>query len=282
MDRVSDPTILGKGAADASGVVRQVAVHRISALSVAGEWLGRERALEIGAASQDAALRWKAAWGLSVGGRRRALFLTKLLQDVDEGVRREAARSLGPGGTTDQAGTPAETAGKLTDPDPGHVLEALDALRRSGLATAEAVGPVLQHKDQAVRLGAAEALAGSSVPEAHLLLRPLIGDRDERIRAAVVSVLPQLLADKEPSVLVLRAAARTGKVPRLARHPDLLVRWAMPGADADGAAYGRGTIAREDALRHARFSWNAPRDRPAEYSTLRPPVVRPYGRSSRG
>jgi len=278
MDRVSDPTMLGRGAADASGVVRQVAVHRISALSVAGEWLGRERALEIAAASEDAALRWKAAWGLSVGGRRRAQFLTRLLQDVDQGVRREAARSLGRAGTTEAAST--EATGQLTDPDPGHVLAVLDGLRRSGLATAEAVGPVLQHKDQGVRLGAAEALAGASDPGAHLLLRPLIRDRDERIRAAVVSVLPQLLADTEPSVLVLRAAARTGEVPRLARHPDLLVRWAMPGADADGAVYARGTIAREDGLRHARFSWNAPRDRPAEYSNLRPPLVRPYGRSS--
>ena len=127
-----------------------------------------------------------------------------------------------------------------------------------------------------------QVVEGSSDPEAKALLAPLIGDRDERIRAAVAASLPQIVPRDEPSVLVLRAAALTGQVPWLKGHPDLMVQWAWPGAERDGAAYARGVISREDDLLHSRFSWNAPDDRPAAYSALRPTMVRPYGHPDRG
>ena len=418
MDRVSNATLLGKGVADKSSVVRQVAMHRIASLAVAGQWDGRERALEIGAASEDGYLKWKAAWALTAGSRKSVDILVGLLKDADVDVRREAARSLGRRG--DEAARPhlieasrdansfvrrsalsalgdlggaasqpvlqaaltdpvmlnAEAAWRgleamglrpstpmprfepprpfetvaearamqvstdatlrkdlskylagrdqvggepvlswlqvltqdddsevrkgaieamgwgqdtgpaiermLTDPDPDCVITALQALRRSGQATASGVAPLLKRKDQEIRLRAAEALAQSSDPAALEVLEPLIGDRDERIRAAVVSVRPDLLLSSEPSVIVLRAAARTGARPDLKAHPDVLVRAAYPGADVDLAAYALGAIAREDDLLHARFSWNAPQDRPAAYSSLRPPVARPYGHPDRG
>ncbi len=80
------------GLEDPSSVVRVVAAHRLGVLARQGEDVAE--ALRGAAASPDAYVRWKAAWGLAAvaGG---APPLMALLDDRDADVRRQAARSLG-------------------------------------------------------------------------------------------------------------------------------------------------------------------------------------------
>ncbi|MBN1335432.1 MAG: HEAT repeat domain-containing protein [Deltaproteobacteria bacterium] len=202
-----------------------------------------------------------------------ARWLFRLAEDGDSEVRKSAVEALGwTPGVADRLHR------FLSDPDPDVRVTALDALRRAEAARPDAVIPLLEDPDAEIRLRAAEALA---VLGPHDALRPLVADPDERIRAAAVAALPLEAAPGDPAVLVRRAAAAGAPAP-FARDPDLLVRAALPGADPDLAAWGRGVLAREDDLLHVRFSWNDPAERKAAYRALRPPVIRAYGHPDRG
>lgn len=111
-DRTDDVDLLRRYTTDPSSVVRVVAANRLVHIAAAGAgraptWL---RGL---AASGDAYVRWKAAWGLGrVPGS--VAVLEMLIGDIDVDVRREAAHSLGVLG--DPAGVPALLTG-LKDPN---------------------------------------------------------------------------------------------------------------------------------------------------------------------
>lgn len=203
--------------------------------------------------------------------------LRRLRGDVDSEVRKSAVEALG----WDAEAVP-DLLAALADDDPDVLVTALDGLRRARAGDAPAVLAFLADPDTELRLRAAEALAAATQrsPAGSAALVRLALDPDERIRAAAVSTSPALLGPAEHSVLVLRAAVAAGAL--LPVGADALVQGAASGADPDLAAWGRGTLSREDDLLHLRFSWNAPDDRPAVYDALRPPVVRDYGHPDRG
>ncbi len=114
-------------------------------------------------------------------------------------------------------------------------------------------------------------------------LRPVIGDGDERTRAAAIGVsFPAELSPTEPSLLVQRAAAEAGGPPCAGGPFSALARAACPGAPVEDAVAAVGLIALEDDLLHLRASWTSPEDRPSSHRALRPPVLRPYGDPDRG
>jgi len=196
--------------------------------------------------------------------------LAALAADGDAEVRKAAVEALGWFADPGQLLEPA-----LGDTDPDVVVTALEALTRNGRGRPETLVPLTRAPDAEVRLRAWEALAATGPGEE---LARGAQDPDERVRAAVIAVLPDRLAPLETSVLVLRAAAAAGRV----QGTDALVLAAAPGAATALAAWGRGALAAEDDLVHLRFSWNAPGDVPGPYRALRPPVVRGYGHPNRG
>lgn len=203
--------------------------------------------------------------------------LMRLARDPDSEVRKAAVEALG---WMDDP--QIDLSAGVADPDPDTIVAALEAVRQGRRAAVSAVGARLADPDTEIRLRAAEALAALSkrgaAGAAELLLQA-IGDPDERVRAAVISVHPDRLAEGEPAVLVRRAAAAAGAA---TGDADVLVSWAMPGAEADQAAWAAGVLTREDELLHLRFSWNRPEDQPASHRALRPPLVREYGHPNRG
>lgn len=208
--------------------------------------------------SPDATIR-KDVCKFLAGRADAGQWLQRLEADPDSEVRKSAVEAMGW-----HADTVAGAVPLLQDIDPDVVVTALDALRRATAGDVETVSPLLAHSDGEVRLRAAEVLAalGPNDP-----LRALLSDPDERIRAAVVGVYPDVLDPAEPSVLVRRAARRSD---------------ADPLADPVNTAWAEGILLREDDLLHQRFSWNEEEDRPSAHSALRPPVPRAYGHPNRG
>ena len=230
-------------------------------------------ALAAMASSSDATLRKDAC--KFMGGQAEALpLLASLAADADAEVRKAAAEALGY-----SPGQAERLLPLLGDLDLDGLITTLDALRRSGGASAEQLAPLAAHGDAEVRLRALEALAELGAGPA---LERALTDGDERMRAAAASVYPRRIDPDEPSVLVRRAAARAAPR-RWGEDPDLLVRAAASQlADPHLPWWARGVIAREDDLLHLRFSFNDPEERPDAYRALRPPVVREYGHPDRG
>ncbi len=209
----------------------------------------------------------------------RLALLVELASDPDSEVRKTAVEAMAWYEISPQALVEA-----LNDGDPDVVVTALETITElaHGKAQELVLSPVihlLSHPDSEIRLRAAEALAAMGASD---VLRPYSHDPDERIRAAVASLLPGNVAPDEASILVKRAAASAA--PGLwDQYPDSMIRAVLPAArHGDDWYWARGVIAGEDDLLHQVLSWNDPSDVPHTHETLRPPVIRSYGHPDRG
>lgn len=91
-ERLDDIGVLDTLTSDASSVVRVVAAGRVASLAGSDPPRATPVLLRL-AASPDAYVRWKAAWGLGMVPNGTPALLS-LLSDVDVDVRREAAHAL--------------------------------------------------------------------------------------------------------------------------------------------------------------------------------------------
>lgn len=228
-DRTDDVALLRRYAQERSSVVRVVASDRLAHIAAGARKpdpasKAASAALVELAASPDAYVRWKAAWGLGrVQGATEVV--TRLLADVDVDVRREAAHSLGQLG--DPAAIPALLAAQhdqnsfvrrwatdalkqfptderavkgleaaLSDPAGMVVMAAAKALRRPspGWNPPHPSGPeaaiqLLADPDPTTRKDACKFLAHVESPGAEAALLRAAGDVDSEVRKSAVEAL---------------------------------------------------------------------------------------------
>lgn len=258
---------LRAAAADPTVLVAQSAARALGRLGESSNWPpfkppsrpADDAALEALLTNADATVRKDAAKFLAerADGER----LARLAADRDSEVRKGAVDAMGA-----NSATASGALAFLSDPDPDVRVTALDALRRGRAGDPARIAALLADPDAEMHLRAAEALAALGPSDA---LTALARDPDERVRAAVVAVRPELCDDDEPAALVRRAAGRADADPAVAPPPS-------------HAAWAAGVMAREDDLLHHRFSWHTLRDQPAVHRRPRPPVIRGYGHPDRG
>ena len=221
----------------------------------------------------DATIR-KDACKLAFGQTWAGAVLHPLLTDRDSEVRKAAVEAIGLAGGDLNSLIPL-----LADPDPDVRITTYVSLRYSPPASGVGV-PAGRPTDPEEWLRKVELLAEiarrGGTPG--LDLRGLLGEPDERVRAALADLFPAELAG-DPAIVVRRAAAAAGAPVTAA---DLWAAAAAPGAPPELRAWGDALTAEEDDLLHARFSWTLPGDRPRSHHLPSPPQPRPYGQPNRG
>ncbi|MEC8382489.1 MAG: HEAT repeat domain-containing protein [Myxococcota bacterium] len=194
--------------------------------------------------------------------------LVPYLTDPDSDVRKMVALVLGW-----VPNSQALLQQLLNDADPDVLVTTLCALARQPLAQVEPLLAWTNHPDAEVRLRAIEALSMVENSEAKVWLAKHVKDDDERIRAAVLSRLPELLTSDEPSMWVRCMAMANGA--------DIDGPW-CPHQNGDWGHFGQGVVAAEDDFLHSLFSWNSPEEKPEGYRLLRPRSFVGYGQPDRG
>lgn len=219
----------------------------------------------------DATIR-KDAIKYLLGSPQPHPLIPDLLQDSDSEVRKLAVTSL-----QWVKGAQPQLLKSTKDTDPDVVIAALIGLSKQPLLDST---PLLQfgsHSDAEHRLRGIEAIIASNDDVANLWLPRWRLDPDERIRAAIVNIRPDLLNDSEPSEFV------KCQTPTLIKgEQSSFVQGCLTGIDPDLRAFVRGVIESEDDFLHVLFSWNHPSERPPSHQSLRPPMFRKYGFPDRG